>query len=628
MLAGKLAQEGRTTYVAMGNHALARAMIESGTRVITSYPGSPTPEIGSALESIPKDERQFYFEYSANEKVALEIAAGASLNGHLSCTFFKSVGLNVASDSLIQQGLMNHIGGLIIILGDDPGANSSQNEQDNRHFSRMSYIPMLEAGDPAQAYTLYLEAAEITQRTQMPVFLRLTTNVCHAKQLVSFNGVNQEMYHWQSRYDANNGPYFPVTKDLFPLKAKALAKCDALSGEAARLTSRLDTGGGHRTRGIISSGLPAFAAAEVCDLQQAAMSILQLHMTYPLPRDTIVRFLSDHHEVFVLEELDRVIESEIKAMAYDAGLSTKIYSRPNYELAGELNRQRIGKILSAVWPKIFKPARPGAEDNVLTLPSRPPQLCPGCGHRSAFFAAQEVLDGNSIVVGDIGCLTLGALPPHNMGEILFSMGHSVSTAAGLALNNPGRNVMALMGDGTFFHAGIPGVINAAANQSNLTLYLLDNATTAMTGHQPRPGNGQIGDKINIPELLKNLGVQFVRQADAYNQAALKELLRESFAYNGFAVVIAKHPCMLQLTRINRKKDPLFKLPPIQLTRPPSDSDRHHIEKFGCPTFERDNAGQITVNEELCIGCGSCIPTCSPGVLGRGNVESNRKGNRQ
>lgn len=612
----------------MGNHALARAIIESGTRVITSYPGSPTPEIGAALEAVPKEQRNYYFEYSANEKVALEIAAGASLNGHLSCVFFKSVGLNVASDSLIQQSLMNQVGGLVIILGDDPGANSSQNEQDNRHFSRMSYIPMLEPANPQEAYQMYLQAATLSVQYQAPIFLRLTTHVCHARQYVTFGSLRESPYTWQSKYDKKQGPYFPVTEQLFPLKENALEKLHKFEVHSNDAAQTIAVGAKNSARGVISAGLPCLSAIEVCEEIKLDADILKLGMTFPLPTAAIVDFLSTHKEVWVIEELDRVLEHEIKSIAYDHKLQTVIHSRKgSSELLGELHRDRIVALFRSTWPgpvlqkphdgKFFDAPSTTLPQAPFSFAQRQPQLCPGCGHRSAFFAAKGVLRETDIVVGDIGCLTLGALPPYQLGEILFSMGHSVATAAGMALHNADRNVMALMGDGTFFHGGIPGVINAAAQNSNITLYLLDNATTAMTGHQPRPGNGQIGDKIDIATLLRTLGVQFVEQADAYDQNKLKQLLRESFSYNGFAVVIAKHPCMLQLTRANKKRNPSFKLPPVKLEGKLCDKQLTCISQFGCPSFERKENGQIGVNADLCIGCGSCIPVCPSGALKRG-----------
>ncbi len=212
----------------MGNYAVARAIIETGTRVITTFPGSPTPEIAQALDAVDENRRDYYFEYSTNEKVALEVAAGASLNGHLSTVFFKSVGLNVAADSLIQLSLMELIGGMVIILGDDPGANSSQNEQDNRVFSRMSYIPMLEPATGAEAYEMYLEAVKISQKYKAPVFLRLTTHICHQREVVHFGSVDEKDADWSPRFDAENGPYVPIAATVFPLKRKALKKLDAI----------------------------------------------------------------------------------------------------------------------------------------------------------------------------------------------------------------------------------------------------------------------------------------------------------------------------------------------------------------------------------------------------------------
>jgi len=208
----------------MGNYAVARAMIDTGTKVITTFPGSPTPEIAALLTQIPPDKRNYYFEYSTNEKVALEVAVGASVNGHLSTVFFKSVGLNVAADSLIQLSMMEMIGGMVIILGDDPGANSSQNEQDNRIFARMSYIPMFEPATPQETYDMYRQAAELSQKHQAPVFLRLTTHVCHAREVVSFGGIDPSNDDWSPRFDAANGPYLPIAELVFPLKRAALKK--------------------------------------------------------------------------------------------------------------------------------------------------------------------------------------------------------------------------------------------------------------------------------------------------------------------------------------------------------------------------------------------------------------------
>ncbi len=605
----------------MGNYAVARAMIDTGTRVITNFPGSPTPEIAAALESVDQDKRDYYFESSTNEKVALEIAAGASLNGHLSTVFFKSVGLNVAADSLVQLGLMELIGGMVIILGDDPGANSSQNEQDNRWFSRMSYIPMLEPADPQEAYDMYREAVRLSRERKMPIFLRLTTHVCHARKVVQFEGILDEAPDWTPRFDAANGPYVPIASTVFPLKRKALAKLVSLEeyGNSSAFNQMISPNGSAavdgKKLGIISFALPAMSALENLAEVGAGIDLLKLGMTYPLPRKLVVDFLNRHDEVLVMEELDQVLENEIKAAAWDSGVSCKILCRTDSEdLMGELGPARTMKILADVWPSFFNsPAQPVASDKISP---RLPQMCPGCGHRSAFHAIRKALGDDAITVADIGCHSLGFMPPYKMGEVLFSMGHGVSTASGMAIGNETRKVLTFIGDSTLFHAGLPGIVNAAIYDHNITLVLMENGTTAMTGHQPRFGSGEVGEKIPFVPLLENLGVRFIREVDAYEQATLTKHVVEAIEHKGFAMVIARHPCMLKFTRNQRKNMPGFRLPNVRVDQDKCERIYECAAEFGCPSFQRSADGSITVNEELCIGDGSCLQTCPVQALWR------------
>ena len=367
----------------MGNHALARAMIEAGTRVITSFPGSPTPEIAGALLSIPEDRRPFYFEWSANEKVALEVATGATLNGHLSCVFFKSVGLNVASDSMVQLPLLELIGGMVIVLGDDPGLNSSQNEQDNRHFSRMSYMPMFEPATPQEARDMFLEAARLARENACAVCVRTTTHVNHAREVVQFGpaDVSTDTYDWEPRFDVNNGPYIPITADVVPMKKRALEKVEAFTGvsdDSPFNVVHSPGGSGEQGRrfGVISASIPAIAVLENLRESGAAVDLFKVGLTYPMPRQQLVEFLESHDEVVVIEELDRVMEHEIKALAYDSGLACRIHARTDpADLQGELDPGRTWKLLSEAWPDLFAP-RP-AHTLVREVVPRLPQLCPG-----------------------------------------------------------------------------------------------------------------------------------------------------------------------------------------------------------------------------------------------------------
>jgi len=616
-LAGLMTDKEGFSALVMGNHALARAMAEAGTAVVTSYPGSPTPEIAEALLAAPEKSRPCHFEFAVNEKVALEIAAGAALNGHPSAVFFKSVGLNVAADSLIQLPLMELTGGMVVILGDDPGANSSQNEQDNRWFARMAYMPMFEPATPAEAYAMYKEAAALARERRAPVFLRLTTHVCHARETVKFGPLPARPHDWSPGFDAANGPYVPITTAVFPLKKKAMEKLDAWGAYAEKsplnAVYKAQPAGGRRL-GAISAGLPALCLLEAVRAAGAPVDVLKLGLTYPLPGGLLADFLAAHDEVYILEELDRVLETELKALAYEKGLACRLHSRRGHaELMGELSPERAHACLAGAWPELFPPLKKRKYEPPA---ARLPQMCPGCGHRSAFHAIRHALPPGAITVGDIGCHSLGFLPPYEMGEVLLSMGHSVSTASGLALNNEGRKVVAFVGDSTFFHAGLPGLVNAASRDSDITLVLLDNGTTAMTGHQPRPGNGEIGDRLAIPELLKSLGVKFLRECDAYDQPKLAAQLKEAMEHKGFAVVIARHPCMLKFMRDRRRANPGLK--PQHVAVDQGKCARHYTcaADFACPSFIRHPDGSVTVNTELCIGDGSCVQTCPAQAIGR------------
>lgn len=581
----------------MGNHALVRAMLEAGVRVVAAYPGSPTPEIADALESMPADKRPLHFEWSTNEKVAVETAFGATINGHTSVCFFKSVGLNVALDSFVQLSMLRCAGGMVVIIGDDPGANSSQNEQDNRHIARMSYYPVFQPGTPTEAYQMLKEALALSKKLSHPMVLRMTTHVCHAREVIQFGRIDPAPYDWTSRYNPQGLEYWPITANCFPLKLRAFANIERVReyAETSPSTAYFAPNGappGPRRLGVISEGIPAWSVLESFDQSDAQVDLLKLGITYPLPSQRILEFLRSHDEVLVLEELDRIIETDIKALAFDNGITTKIHTKPR--AVGQIHEydpHRAYELLSQTWPDCFPPrmAAPSPTGMMLArtaalspdslwdnlrevfgevipakaaLPQaahavapRLAQMCPGCGHRSAFFAIRELLEAeypDAIVVGDIGCHTIGYLPPHNMGEVLLCMGHSNGTAAGLDINNT-RPIVTFIGDSTLYHAGLPAIANATMHKHNITLVVLENFTTAMTGHQPTAGSGEFGQKLNIPDILHALGVEHVASVDAYLQDQLKEKMRESLALPGFSVVIAKHPCMLKFLREKARK---------------------------------------------------------------------------
>ncbi len=600
--------------IVMGNTALVRAMVEAGTRVVTSYPGSPTPEVAAAVASMPKEERPFYFEFSTNEKVATEVAFGASVNGHLSTVFFKSVGLNVASDTFVQLSLLNLKGGMVIVLGDDPGANSSQNEQDNRHYAKMAYVPVLEPADAGEVYTFYKEAARLSTLGGMPVILRLTTHVCHGKQKVNFDGWNRGYFDKTPRFDPLDGPYIPIAAALVPpLKRRALRNLSdtASYGNGAGINRIVDNS--NKKRGVITMGLPFLSLMDVLEAARDKPDILKLGMVYPLPDELVADFLAEHEEVLVLEELDPNLEQAVKVLAFDRKIDVSVKGKMDDEdLIGEYTPGKVAEVLSKNWPGIV-PARPSGPSQRPAVPERPAQMCPGCGHRSAFHAIGKVLAKEDITVADIGCHTLGFLPPYEMGQLLLCMGASTGIGSGMRLFNESRRVVVFMGDSTFFHAGLPGIVNAVFNNHPVTMILMENGTTAMTGHQDHAATGrnfnEVTEKIPVRGVLEGLGVQNIYEVDTYKQAELSELVKKALDHEGFSVVIAKHPCMLKFARKMRKK-PGFKTSHVAVDGEKCGRLYQCIAKFACPSFRREKDGSITVNRELCIGDRSCVQTCS------------------
>jgi indolepyruvate ferredoxin oxidoreductase, alpha subunit len=608
-LGGMLLGREPFSELVMGNTAIVRAMVEAGVRAVTSYPGSPTPEIAMAIEKIPAERRPFYFEFSVNEKVATEVAFGAAVDGHLSTVFFKSVGLNVAADAFVQLNHMDLSGGMVIILGDDPGANSSQNEQDNRHLALLSYTPVLEPSSPSEMYSYYLEAARMAAERRMAVILRLTTHVCHAKEMVAFGRWEGPMSQANVPFDDRQGNFIPIGANVARMKRRALERLEALSGESAALAVLHP---GHGGRGVITSGFAFLSLAEAVSGSPAAPDILKLGMIHPLPRGTIVDFLKGHHEVLVLEELDDILERDVKVIAFEERLETTVRGKASLEdWIGEYTPGRVRSILSSLWPDAAPP--PPVMASADPVPARFPQLCPGCGHRSAFHAIRKALEENAISVGDIGCHTLGFLPPYRVGQLLLCMGASTAIGQGFRLFDRKRQVVTLMGDSTFFHAGLPGVVNAVFNRHDLTMILMENGTTAMTGHQDHPGSGRNfsgeSEAIVVRKVLEGLGVRFIREVDTFSQEKLTEAVREALDAPGFSVVIARHPCMLKFTRDRRKKAG-YTQRHVSVDPVACRLLRDCIGEFGCPSFERDpETAAVSVNTDLCIGDGSCIATC-------------------
>ena len=607
--------------IVIGNTALVRAMVESGVGVVTSYPGSPTPEIATAIASIPAAQRPFYFEFSLNEKVATEVAFGAALNGHLAVVFFKSVGLNVAADTFVQLPLMEIIGGMVVVLGDDPGAHSSQNEQDNRHFARLAYLPVFEPATAAETYAMFKEAAGLARAKKTAVIVRLTTHVCHAKEKVAFAPYAAAARDDTPLFDVKNGPYVPIAAAVFPMKRRALQKLEQFREYADNSPYNMVFSHNNRKRGVVTCGTAYLALADALVFAGDRPDILKLGISHPLPRQLLADFLQKHEEVLVLEELDDILENEIRALAQSRGLASAITGKQDLEdWIGEYTPERVAAKLDKVWPDLLAP-RPEPIRAHPAVPSRPPQMCPGCGHRSAFHAVKSALAAGDITVADIGCHSLGFLPPYEMGQVLLCMGASTAAASGLALANRERKVVAFLGDSTFFHAGIPGIINAVFNRHNLTLIIMENGTTAMTGHQEHPATGKNfnGPTAAIPlrRVLESLGIANIRELDAYSQKKLTAMVKEALAEEGFKVIIAKHPCMLKLAR-EQKRQGTWKGIPVRVNQEMCRRIHECVSVFACPSYQIDEGGRVHVQGDLCIGDGSCLQTCPATAIETGN----------
>jgi indolepyruvate ferredoxin oxidoreductase alpha subunit len=615
--------------ILIGNDAFVRGMYEAGVEVAAAYPGSPTSEIGVTLSEI-SEESGIYFEFSANEKVALELAATASIGGAPACTFMKSVGLNVASDSFVQLSKFTLRGGLVVILGDDPGPHSSQNEQDNRYYARLAKVPMLEPSNSQEVKNFVVFAMEISQKWQMPVVIRSTTRICHGTGVVEFGPKKTSSIEKKFEPDLEGG-YIPLPSTLRPLRIKSLhnlKKWEKLANEGA-LLEELKVGEGESQLGIITSGHAFAATLSALRILGVSATILKLGIVYPLPMNKIVDFLKRHKKVKILEELDPFFEDFIKKELYERkitgitllGKSSDGYENEFEEMMGEYGPTRLvgmlSKILNMENPIEFK-------ESEITVPARPAQLCPGCGHRTSFMAAKEVIEKRGgYSMADIGCYSLGYLPPYKQGLVLYSMGSGVPATSGISKALPKKPFMSFIGDSTLFHAGLPGIVNAVWNKHKQVLLVMDNGITAMTGHQPNPNTGvdksrgarltghYRGQKsMSIDAVLEGIGVKFIKRVPAYDQKQVKDALNEAFdfaeANHTLAVVIQEEPCALMRSTAERRAGTLAN--PYYIDHTICRNIQRCLTEFACPAIEEIDE-KVEINEDLCIGCGCCVQNC-------------------
>lgn len=562
-----------------GNEAVARGAWEAGVVLGTGYPGTPSSEILENLKEYPGLRAQ----WCVNEKVALEVAAGASWAGARVLVTMKHVGLNVAADPLFTLAYTGVRGGLVLVVADDPGLHSSQNEQDSRHYARAAKLPMLEPSDSREAMEMVRLAFTISEEFDLPVLLRLTTRVSHSRTPVTPGERREPAGPFSYTKDPTKQVMIPAHGRLRHRSLEERMERVARYAEETPL-NRVEEGSGKP--GIITSGI----AYQYCKEVAPDASYLKLGMVYPLPVKTINNFCREAEKIIIVEELDPFLEIEIKAMGLEV-----TGKRPEYRL-GELNPDRVGTLIREE-PE-SAPAPPA-------IPVRPPVMCAGCPHRGVFTVLKKL---KLFVTGDIGCYTLGTLPPLSALDTCLCMGAGVGQSEGYRRVLPEEErekVVAVIGDSTFVHSGITGLIDIVYNGNGGVVIILDNRTTAMTGRQHHPAtgitlHGEETTVVDLEQVCRGVGVRRVRVVDPFDLDGIESFLQESLGLSEPSVMIARAPCVF-LTR-GEERHPYRVIPDVCVAC-------ERCLKTGCPALIRLPDGKVEIDEGLCTGCGVCAQVC-------------------
>ncbi len=565
----------------LGNEAFALGAYEAGVTVSAAYPGTPSTEI---TEHIAKFD-EIYAEWAPNEKVALEVAIGASLAGARALCCMKHVGLNVAADPLFTVAYTGVNGGLVVIVADDPGMHSSQNEQDSRFYARSAHVPMLEPADSNEAKQFMKLAYELSEQYDTPVLVRSNTRLSHSQGLVEIGTRTGEML---KPYQKDIAKYVMMPGMAKKRHVVVEQRMNALKEAADTLTVNV-TEYRDKKIGIITSGVAYNYVREA--LPQA--STLKLGLVYPIPEKLIRDFASQVETLYVVEELEPFFENQIKAMGI------KVIGKELFTVQGEYSVNLVAERIGGEKKDIVHPGE---------LPQRPPVMCPGCPHRAVFYVMKKL---GLTAMGDIGCYTLGALPPLQGIDACVCMGASIGMAMGMEKargKDFARKLVAVIGDSTFFHSGLTSLVDMVYNGATSTVIILDNSTTGMTGHQDHPATGKtvkgdIAYAIDIPALVKAIGVKNVRVVDPFNLKELTQVLKEETAREELSVVITKRPCVLL--------DKKYILPPYTITEKCQSCGM--CLKLGCPAIKNTSKG-MEIDASVCTGCGLCPGVCAFGAI--------------
>jgi indolepyruvate ferredoxin oxidoreductase alpha subunit len=584
----------------LGNAAIARGLLEAGVGLVAGYPGTPSSEIIESLVEL-KGDSDMHVEWSVNEKVALEVAAGASWTGRRAAATMKHVGLNVAADPFMTLAYLGVGAGLVVISADDPYCHSSQNEQDSRRYAQFAGIPCLDPKNPGEAREMAAYAFELSERFNIPVMLRPTTRVSHSRSDVEIGEAAPAREG--GRFVKNPARRVALPVHARPLHGDLLAKQERIEEalEAApwnRLVLRGKTG-------VIASGIAGLYAEEAIAELGEDISLLCIG-AYPIPRKLILQMLDHVSRVMVIEELEPVVEERVQIMARTAKPDLEILGKEDcIPRQGELD---FLLVRNAIARMIEKPERAARENpGACILPARPPSLCPGCSHRATYYAMKKVFGKNAVFPSDIGCYTMAV----NMGTVdtCLCMGASITLASGIRHGGEKEGICCSLGDSTFLHGGMTGLLNAAYNKARITVTILDNSTTAMTGHQPHPGTGVTATgeptvQVSIEDLARALGAGLVESVDPYHLDETIESFERAKDYPGLSVIVSRRPCVIKARKGGER------MRPFQV----SDECKgcKICVEFGCPAIEFQN--DVARINSLCTGCGVCAAICPASAI--------------
>ena len=599
-------------YLLLGNEAIARGGIEAGISAATTYPGTPSSEISLNFFQMSQ-ESDLYFEYSTNEKVALEVAAATANAGLRTMCMMKHVGLNVAADPLMTLAYVGVKAGLVILTADDPFMFSSQNEQDNRYYGKLSGLSVLEPSSVAEAKDLMVYAFELSEELHEPVLFRTTTRINHSNAPVTFGKIKPCVTKGDFKKDPMNYVTVPaVSRNLHVKLLKNQARASELSEK-----SDLNFVEGSGSWGIVCNGVSyGYVTDAAADLGVTdKVKILRIGFSNPMPQKKIADFLSGCEKVLVVEEGEPIMEESIRSIAQQNGLTLPINGKGEalFSRLYEFDPAMVRNCIAGYFGLEVKKETLVDLSDVPELPMRPPNLCAGCSHRATFYEIKKAArDMDTICPTDIGCYTLGFMPPLGMGDFVICMGSSVSTSCGFSQATD-KKVISFIGDSTFFHSGMTGLANAVFNNHNFTLVILDNGITAMTGHQPNPGVDMTGmnlsgyGRISIEAIVRALGVEHVTLIKPYKVKKSIGAIREALEYKGVSVVISQQLCTLYAKSLKKLKSRAFTV------TAKCKNHRDCINEIACPAFYIENDA-VKINATQCVGCAVCAQICPENAI--------------